>query len=160
MYIMLTGPSVALFINAYGLYDDTWSAYAEGSVNILITISVGLKYGLIGILLGKVVSLILFAVIWRPIYLYRKGFKESTCFYWKSIFTHLLILTGCLLTNHTINKILNWIIQPSIGDIILYIICITLPILLLYSFLVFLFTPGAKDLLYRLPIIKKNNIIS
>ena len=159
MYIMLTGPSVALFINAYGLYDDTWSAYAEGFVNIFITILVGLKYGLVGILLGKVISLILFAVIWRPTYLYKRGFKESICFYWKSISIHLLILTGCILINHTINMLLNWVIQPSLDGIILYIICITFPILLLYSSLIILFTPGAKDLLSRLPIIRKKLFI-
>ena len=154
MYIMLTGPSVALFINAYGLYDDTWSAYAEGSINILITIIVGWKYGLIGILLGKVISLLLFAVIWRPTYLYRRGFKESTWFYWKSIFIHLIILTGCIFLNHLVNSFLNWTIQPTIGGILLYAICITLPIIIIYSSFIWFFAPGAKDLLSRLPIKK------
>ena len=156
MYIMLTGPSVALFINAYGLYDDTWSAYAEGSINILITIIVGWKYGLIGILLGKVISLILFAVIWRPIYLYKRGFKESTWFYWKSIFTHLIILIGCMYINHIVNEYFNWKIQPSIWGILLYAICITLPIIIVYSSLIWLFAPGAKNLLSRFPIIKQH----
>ena len=32
MYIMLTRPSIDLFINAYGLYDDTWAAYSEGAI--------------------------------------------------------------------------------------------------------------------------------
>ena len=154
MYIMLTGPSVALFINAYGLYDDTWSAYTEGIINIMITISIGWKYGLIGILLGKVVSLILFAVIWRPTYLYKRGFKEPTGFYWKSITIHILILSGCLIVNHMVNKIFDWTIEPTIKGIIHYSICITLPIILLYSSLIILFAPGAKDLLSRLPIKK------
>lgn len=155
MHIMLTGPAVALFINAYGLYDDTWSAYVEGSVNILITILVGLKYGLIGILLGKVVSLILFAVIWRPIYLYKRGFKESIKFYWKSIIKHFIILIGCILLNYAINKFFNWDIQPSIVGIILYGICVSLPIILLYSCLILFLTPGAKHLLSRLKLLRK-----
>lgn len=154
MYIMLTGPSIALFINAYGIYDDTWSAYSEGFINLAITIIVGWKYGLIGILMGKVVSLFLFAVIWRPIYLYRKGFNESIRFYWKGIIKHISFLVGCLLLNYVIIKLLNWTIEPTIGSIISYSICITLPIISFYSLLIISFTPGAKNLLYRLHIRK------
>jgi O-antigen/teichoic acid export membrane protein len=156
MYIMLTGPAVALFINAFGLYDDTWSAYAEGLVNLTITIIVGLNYGLIGILLGKVVSLFLFAVIWRPIYLYKRGFQESTIPYWKGLFTHITILFSCLLLNYLFIKSLRWVILPTIFDIILYGLCIALPIIIIYSILNAFFCPGAKDLLQRILIKIKN----
>lgn len=151
MYIMLTGPSIGLFINAYGLYDDTWSAYTEGIINIIITIAVGWKYGLIGILLGKVISLFLFAILWRPTYLYRKGFKESSRFYWTSFTKHIVILIGCLCINHLTNKLFNWTIEPTFVGIFLYSICISLPIIIIYSSMVYFFTPGAKDLVNRLP---------
>ncbi len=154
MYIMLTGPSIALFINAYGLYDDTWSAYTEGLINIIITISIGWKYGLVGILLGKVVSLIIFAIIWRPIYLYKKGFKEPTRSYWIGFFKHILILIQCLIINFITIKILNWTIEPTLKGIFCYFAFISLPIILLYTYMVYLLTPGAKDLLHRLPIKK------
>ena len=155
MYIMLTGPAVALFINAYGLYDDTWSAYAEAIINLTITIIVGYFYGLIGILLGKVISLILFAVIWRPIYLYRRGFKESIISYWIGIMSHIGILLLCILLNYYALKLFQWEILPSIYDIIKYSVCITLPTITIYSLLVIFFSPGAKDLLKRIPSTKQ-----
>lgn len=158
MYIMLTGPAVALFINAFGLYDDTWSAYAEGLVNLTITIIVGWNYGLIGILLGKVFSLFLFAVVWRPIYLYRRGFKESIIPYWTGIITHITILFSCLLLNYFVIKLLQWTISPTLLDIFLYGLCIALPIIIIFSILNAFFSPGAKDLLHRFLFkIKTNN---
>ena len=156
MYIMLTGPAIALFINAYGLYDDTWSAYAEGTTNIIITVIIGWNFGILGILLGKIVSTLFFGVIWKPIYLYKRGFHESLCYYWKNIIRHIFILISCILLNYWANTIFNWSVQPTINGIILYGICVTLPIILFYSLLIFFLTPGAKDLLSRLPIKIRN----
>ena len=150
MYIMLTGPAVAIFTNAYGLYDDTWSAYAEASVNLVVTILVGWNYGLVGILAGKTISLILFAVIWRPYYLYKKGFQTSIVPYRKGILIHTLILAFSLLLNFFVVQAFNFVIQPKITDIIYYIICIAIPILLLYSTLIYFVAPGAKSLILRL----------
>ncbi len=156
MYIMLTGPSVALFINAYGLYDDTWSAYTEGAVNLVITVIVGWNYGLVGILLGKAVSLFLFAVLWRAIYLYRKGFQESSRAYWIGLVTHVLLLLFCLFLNYLVSRLLDWNVRPTLAGIIAYGACITLPIIIVYSLLVYCFAPGAKDLVHRLPIRKRH----
>lgn len=155
MYIMLTGPVVAIFINAYGLYDDTWSAYAEGIVNIAITIIVGWSYGLTGILLGKVISLILFAVIWRPTYLYKRGFKESASPYWKGVLIHIAILIFCLFLHLSIFHLFDINIQPNISSILLYGFIITVPILFIYSVFIYYFTPGAKTLLHRFIFKKK-----
>lgn len=152
MYIMLTRPSVDLFINAYGLYDDVWAAYAEGIINVTITIIVGYFYGLIGILLGKTVSMVLLVVIWKPYYLYRKGFKLSVASYWGQISTHVTILIGCLFANLTIIKAFAWNIDSTLPGIFKYSICIMLPIIVLYSLATYFCCTGAKDLVYRLPI--------
>ena len=150
MYIMFTGPAVALFTNAYGLYDDTWSAYAEAFVNLSITLVVGWQYGLVGILLGKVVSLCAFAVVWRPWYLYKKGFQESTGSYWRGIFIHIAILASCMALNFSIVKAFNIEIQSSLLSIMRYILCISLPVIIVYSALIWLFAPNARYLLLRL----------
>ena len=152
MYIMLTRPSVDLFINAYGLYDDIWAAYAEGIINVTITIIIGYFYGLVGILLGKTVSMILLVVIWKPYYLYRKGFKRSVASYWGQISTHVIILIGCLFANLTIIKAFAWNIDSTLPGIFKYSICIMLPIIILYSLATYFCCTGAKDLVHRLPI--------
>ncbi|SEV86183.1 hypothetical protein SAMN04487827_0569 [Prevotella sp. khp7] len=155
MYIMLTRPSVDLFINAYGLYDDVWAAYTEGAINLIITLVIGYFYGLIGILLGKTISMILLVVIWKPYFLYRHGFKQHVAKYWRHIIIHYLILLLCLAGNYFLALALSQKAEFTLISILLYAICISLPIIVLYTVFVYLFTPGMKDLGNRVPVISK-----
>ena len=155
MYIMLTRPSVDLFINAYGLYDDVWAAYTEGAINLIITLVIGYFYGLIGILLGKTISMILLVVIWKPYFLYRHGFKQHVAKYWRHIIIHYLILLLCLAGNYFLALALSQKAEFTLISILLYAICISLPIIILYTVFVYLFTPGMKDLGNRVPVISK-----
>lgn len=155
MYIMLTRPSIDLFINAYGLYDDVWAAYAEGAINITITLIIGYFYGLIGILLGKTISMLLIIVIWKPYYLFHRGFKKNVTTYWYNILKHIIILVSCLLINNWLYKLMGESISPTMPGIINYAIIITLPMILLYSIAIYLLCPGAKTLVLRV-----NNIIN
>lgn len=152
MYIMLTRPSVDLFINAYGLYDDVWAAYAEGFINLIVTITVGYLYGIVGILLGKIISMLLLVVIWKPYYLYNQGFKESVMRYWKNISIHILLLATWLVINNFISQWLNWYATPTIIGILKYIAFVSVPVVILYSICIYLFAKGAKDIINRLPL--------
>ena len=155
MYIMLTRPSIDLFINAYGLYGDVWAAYAEGIINLTITLVVGYFYGLVGILLGKTISMILLVVIWKPYFLYKNGFNKNVFTYWRNIIVHYFLLLLCLGGNYFLTLIFSWKVNPTFTGILLYIICITLPIILLYTILVYFLTPGMKDLGNRVPFISR-----
>ena len=153
MYIMLTRPSIDLFINAYGLYDDVWAAYAEGIINLSITLIVGYFFGLVGILLGKIISMLLMVVIWKPYYLYKKGFHESLFVYWKNITIHILLLCLCLGGNYLCLYLLAWKTEPNIISIIKYGFCFTLPVIIIYTLLVYIMADGMKDLVKRIPYI-------
>ena len=155
MYIMLTRPSVDLFLNAHGLYDDVWAAYAEGLINVIITIVIGYFYGLVGILLGKMVSLLSIVVIWKPYYLYKRGFNEPIYHYWKNISLHMVLLLGSLLLNYTIGFLSDWQPEATIKGILLYALCITSPVIIIYSVLVFYICPGGRDLAKRIPVMSK-----
>lgn len=56
LYITQSRGVVDMFNHAHGLYADTWSAWVELFLNLGVTIGFGLTYGIIGILLGKIVS--------------------------------------------------------------------------------------------------------
>lgn len=155
MYIMLTRPSVDLFINAYGLYDDVWAAYAEGIINLIITLIIGYFYGLIGILLGKIVSMMFLVVVWKPYYLYKCGFKEPVGNYWLHVFKHYTILIICLVLCFVMCHMTNWNTEPTIFNILKTAFCITLPTTLVYSVCLYLFVPGTKDLTHRISLFKK-----
>lgn len=154
---MQTRSVVDMFNHSYGLYDDVWSAWAEGIINITVTIIIASKYGIIGILLGKIISLFVIVVLWKPYYLYSKGFKDSITDYWKGIsIYHLsfalaiayIIITTNLFKNHP---------QSTLPSMLSYTITEVIPSIIIFLVLLILFGRGTKDLIKRIPIIKKLN---
>ena len=91
IYITNSRNSVDSFNYAHGLYADVWSAWAELIINVSITIFGGLKWGIIGILLGKITSLLAIVVLWKPYYLFNSGFKESVLIYWRGVLRNYAI---------------------------------------------------------------------
>lgn len=155
IYITNSRNSVDSFNYAHGLYADVWSAWAELIINVSITIIGGLKWGIIGILLGKIVSLLAIVVLWKPYYLFTSGFKESVSIYWSgvirnyaiSIFVFAIALSALqYIPINPYHSIWDWLLYATIGMMIFLTIdlCATL-----------LFAKGAKDILLRIKIIKK-----
>lgn len=89
MYISLSRYSVDAFINAYGLFQDIWSPIAEATINITTSIFLGYYYGLNGVLMGGILSLLLVIKIWKPYFLFKstiKGyFKKYVFIYFKHL---------------------------------------------------------------------------
>lgn len=150
IYITNSRNSVDSFNYAHGLYADVWSAWAELIINVSITIICGLKWGIIGILLGKIVSLLAIVVLWKPYYLFTSGFKESVSIYWKGVLRNYCISafsffsTTYILKQIPINPyhtIWSWIGFAAIGIIIFLTIDLTTTLL---------FAKGAKDSLNRI----------
>ena len=155
IYITNSRNSVDSFNYAHGLYADVWSAWAELIINVGVTIICGLMWGIIGILLGKIASLIPIVVIWKPYYLFSSGFKKSVWIYWKGVIPNYAISAFAIGSSlfflkfvpinpyHTIS---DWVIYGAIG---------TLFFLLIELSATLLFAKGAKDSLYRIKNIRK-----
>lgn len=155
IYITNSRNSVDSFNYAHGLYADVWSAWAELIINVSITIICGLKWGITGILLGKIVSLLAIVVLWKPYYLFTSGFRESVSIYWSGVIRNYVIsifafsiATYALLyiPINPYHSIGNWLLYATFGMIIFLTIdlCATL-----------LFAKGAKDILHRIYNFKK-----
>ncbi|MCH5306824.1 MAG: sugar transporter [Prevotella sp.] len=150
IYITNSRDSVNAFNYAHGLYADVWSAWAELIINVIVTIICGLKWGIVGILLGKIASLIPIVVIWKPYYLFTSGFKESVNIYWKGVLRNYLISAFAfisatyalyLIPVNPYQSIWIWIEYAIIGTLLFLTIDLTATIL---------FAKGAKDSLYRI----------
>lgn len=150
IYITNSRQSIDGFNYAHGLYADVWSAWAELIINVTVTILCGLKWGIIGILIGKLASLVPIVVFWKPYYLFSSGFKKSTTIYWKGVIRNYAIsfstfaLASLLLKSISINpyiSIRNWMAYSAIGMIIFLLINITATLL---------FAKGAIDSLNRM----------
>lgn len=91
LYIQLSRSTVDAFISAYGLFDDIWAPAAEAIINITCSIVFGYFWGLPGILLGVFLSLVIVVFLWKPIWLFKKGFKEKIAIYILMYIKYLLI---------------------------------------------------------------------
>lgn len=150
IYITNSRNSVDSFNYAHGLYADVWAAWAELIINLTVTIVCGLQWGIIGILLGKIVSLFAIVVLWKPYYLFTAGFHQSVAVYWRGVLRNYLIsaiaIGSAIYTMRFIpinpyQSIWQWIIYSAAGMAIFLIYLLTL---------VILFAKGAKDSLHRL----------
>lgn len=153
IYITNSRQSVDGFNFAHGLYADVWSAWAELIINVTVTIICGIKWGVIGILIGKLASLLPIVVLWKPYYLFTSGFRESVTVYWKGVIRNYSIslstfalatyILHCIPIN-PYNSIGSWMAYSAIGLFIFLSINITATLL---------FAKGAKDSLNRIKLI-------
>jgi len=155
IYITNSRNSVDSFNYAHGLYADVWSAWAELIINVSITIIGGLKWGILGILLGKIVSLLAIVVLWKPYYLFSAGFKDSVAIYWKGVSRNYAI---SFITFAIATYLMRFIpISPykTIGSWITYAFIGMLIFLVINLACTLLFAKGAKDSFYRIKYIRK-----
>ena len=82
VFIGYTRGGVMQFLFGYGMFADIWAPISEIVINLTVAIICGSHWGLSGVLLGGLVSQILIVGIWKPIYLFWKGFKEPVWKYW------------------------------------------------------------------------------
>lgn len=150
IYITNSRNSVDSFNYAHGLYADVWSAWTELIINVSITIICGLKWGIMGILLGKIVSLMAIVVLWKPYYLFSAGFKMPAILYWKGVsrnyFISAFAITSALYVIQYIplnpyKSIWEWCTYCAISMVIFLSFDLTATML---------FAKGAKDSFQRI----------
>lgn len=154
-YIMQTRGVVDMFNNAYGHYADIWAAWAELIIFIVVTVLAGLKWGFIGVLIGKFASMAPIVVFWKSFYLYRDGFKLSYWNYWKGILKHLMVFGVSI--SASIFVMSRIIIDPyaNVYKFVAYASITTVVFVIFYTPLIIMFAPGTKSLLIRVPIVRK-----
>ena len=155
IFIFLSRGVVQMYISAYGLYNDVWTAWTELFLNIIITLALAPFYGIVGILLGKIVSVFFIAIFWKPYFLFTQGLGKSVGVYWRGMTPYYILFALFLLITLSIYLIL---IEPIGDSLTLYVICIliTYPSLVaLYFLALFFSTRGMKYFVSRKPSIYK-----
>ena len=157
LYIYITNSrnSVDSFNYAHGLYADVWSAWAELGINITITIVCGLQWGIIGILLGKLTSLLAIVVLWKPYYLFSAGFKESVGIYWSGVLRNYAISAFSIGTSVWLIRFIPFSPYTSMSLWVAYAALSMLIFLAIDLTATLLFAKGAKDSFYRIKNMRK-----
>lgn len=155
IYIANSRGVVDSYNHSHGLYGDVWAAWAELIINVCVTIAGGLLWGISGILLGKIVSLLFIVIFWKPYYLFSAGLHLPISIYWNGtiryyiIFAISFIVGAWATTTYPLSPYKNFMtwIGFCLTGISAYLLC---NISMLY-----LFAKGAKDFISRLKEIKK-----
>ena len=156
LFLRLQYATVYVFVGSAGLYGDVWTSWTELIINIVVTLSLAPFFGIIGILLGKIISVFFFNVLWKPYYLFSEGFHKSVWEFWTPMtiyYSIFFIFSGISIGIKylIIDKVVySWFKLIEFG-------LITLPILLLFYFIaMFIFTRGMKYFVARKPIVYHN----
>lgn len=139
------------FLYGYGLFYDTWAPVAESVIFIVVAIIGGHIWGLSGVLLGGIVSSALIIGIWKPYFLFSKGFELSVWHYWRRIL-YYIILT--IFSFFVVDFIVSLFIDSSYslegwGNWILYSVVITGSFSLFYFGLLYIGTKEMRTFLNR-----------
>ena len=95
--IFITRLTVDHYINGYGLFKDVWAPMVEGCINIVAALSFGALMGYAGVILGNITSQLLIICIWKPLFLFRDGFRDSVWSYFRPvIFRYSVIIADII----------------------------------------------------------------
>ena len=155
LFIMQTRGVVDIFNHSHGLYADTWSAWVEGIINLTVTISIAIHWGIIGILMGKIVSLLLIVLWWKPYYLFTQGLKVPVKNYWKGVVRYYLSFAIAFIAMSVVIPVMP--VHPSEGllQLLLFAVCTVLPFVVIYFILLYVMAFGTKDVLKRVPVVNR-----
>lgn len=102
------------FINGFGLFYDVWAPFAEIGIYVSVALLLGPKFGLNGLLLAPIVSLIIIVYGWKPYFLFKKGFKRPFLHYLRIFFPPFLpLLMAWLLTPWIVTPIISFAMMSS-----------------------------------------------
>lgn len=150
-FIGMTRGATDQFLYGYGLFYDTWAPVAESVIFIVVAIIGGHIWGLSGVLLGGIVSSALIIGIWKPYFLFSKGFELSVWRYWRRIL-YYIILT--IFSFFVVDFIVSLFIDSGYslegwGNWILYSVVITGSFSLFYFGLLYIGTKEMRTFLNR-----------
>ncbi|MEO1031187.1 MAG: sugar transporter, partial [Bacteroidota bacterium] len=140
---------VQYFQNAYGLFSDVWAPFTEIILNLIVSIIFGKLFGIAGIMLGTFSSLAVIVLLWKPYFLYKRGFETNIWEYWKGflLLSFVLIVSSTLIhfiaSNYlTINvsSFLGWSFSA---------VKISGLIIIIYGSLLYLFSVGFRNICLR-----------
>ena len=80
-YISNTRNVVDDYLTAHGLFHDIWSPIAEAAINACLSILLGRRFGLDGVLAGVIISQVIITLSWKPFFLFRSALHEPLSFY-------------------------------------------------------------------------------
>ncbi|WP_296386380.1 hypothetical protein [Winogradskyella sp.] len=149
-FITMVRSPVQHFQNAYGLFSDIWAPAVEIIINLVISLIFGKLWGIFGIMLGTFTSLSLIVMLWKPYFLYSRGFKSSIWDYWKGFIPLVIVfLIAAFIINFIFNNFLDLTSTNFLEWCINALIISTL-VLIIYGSLMYMSSQGFRNFYNRI----------
>ena len=153
LFIRYQSAAVYIYIGSAGLFSDVWAAWTELIVNLSVTLLLAPFYGIVGILLGKIISFFFISVFWKPHYLFSQGFHKSVWIYWKGMAPFYIIFTVFTFLALWLKYTIIDTNVDSFYSLVIYGVALYIPLLVAFFLLLFIFTNGMKYFIARKPIV-------
>ena len=143
------------FIKGYGLFRDVWAPLVESAIFVVVALIGGSLWGLEGVLLGGIVSLLVIVYGWKPYFLFSKALHVSLRVYFMGV-TKLLV---CVIIGGAIFVLLHSIVVlPSIttswSALVIYAASVGLVLVVIQFSMLYIGSRGIRDFVSRF-LIKK-----
>lgn len=138
------------YIMGYGLFQDVWAPLVETCISILVAVVGGYFWGLEGVLLGTIVSMILIVCIWKPYFLFKNGLKESIWGYWYNFAKYSIGLLLAVVVGNFLEQF--WPLDKSESFLMwgLYSFSLMMMFAIISFVFLYLFNEGMRDLSSRI----------
>lgn len=144
------------FIYAYALYGDIYAPIIEAAINLGLSITLGYFFGLSGILVGVIISLLLVICLWRPYYVFKFAFEANLKIYFKSVAFYVsCILFSVLLTSCVLSRI--YIVEINLKSFIFNSLLVILIYSLISICIFYWFIPEFRRVFFRVVSILRLN---
>lgn len=148
-FILQVRNPVDVYIQAYGLYADVWAPIAQSIINLVFSILFVIKFGVIGIFIGTLISQATIIMIWRPYYLFTKGFQISYLKYWIGFCSHIVYLLTAVFVFYLLIDFLNFDATSSLLYLLLKLLRLGIIFFTIYFLILLGFSKGFRDLINR-----------
>lgn len=140
---------VESYIVAYGLFKDIWAPITEAILNIGCSVLLGYFWGLHGILLGVICSLIVIVFIWKPYFLFTEAIKAPCSMYYMMFLKHLVSFVGVSVATIWMFNIWGTQDVSSFPKLILYSIELVSVFTVLMFSIQYVIEQGMRDFIKR-----------
>lgn len=150
-FVRYQSAAVYIYMGSAGLFSDVWASWVELFLNLSVTILLAPTYGIIGILLGKIISFTLISAFWKPYYVFTKGLHKNVREYWKGMTPYYIIFAIFTIISLWLKHSVIDCHVDSLATLIIYGSAVYIPLLTVFFLLLFLFTNGMKYFVARKP---------
>lgn len=138
-FLVLSRGTTDQFIYGYGLFYDIWAPITESIIFLVSALIFGALWGLEGILLAPLISLIIIVHIWKPYFLYSKGFNIKIVKYFYLVTINIVPITISFFLSKRLlnaifinfNQIASWS-ELFLSAIVFFILISTSSIILMF----------------------------